>query len=114
MKTVSIIIPVFNGSRTLQRCLKSVLKQTYPDIEIIVVDDGSTDKSRNLAVSLLRKANKKKIITSSKNKGIELARKKGISNSHGDYIAFLDQDDYFLTSAVLTFRQIAISQSAHK
>lgn len=100
MKTVSIIIPVFNGSRTLQRCLKSVLKQTYPDIEIIVVDDGSTDKSRNLAVSLLRKANKKRIITSSKNKGIELARKTGIANAHGDYIAFLDQDDFLEDTAI--------------
>ena len=100
MKTVSIIIPVFNGSRTLQRCLKSVLSQTYPHIEIIVVDDGSTDKSRNLAERLLRKADKKDIITSSKNKGIESARKTGIANAHGDYIAFLDQDDFLEDTAI--------------
>lgn len=100
MKTVSIIIPVFNGSRTLQRCLKSVLSQTYPHIEIIVVDDGSTDKSRNLAERLLRKADKKDIITSLKNKGIESARKTGIANAHGDYIAFLDQDDFLEDTAI--------------
>ena len=65
------------------------------DITVLV-----TYRRSQVAVSLLRKANKKKIITSSKNKGIELARKKGISNSHGDYIAFLDQDDYLEYTAI--------------
>ena len=87
---VSVIIPVFNRENTIRRALDSVLKQTYQDIEIIVIDDGSTDKT----VSQLKDL-PIKLITQ-ENKGVSSARNRGIEASQGDFIAFLDSDDEWM------------------
>lgn len=93
MPLVSVIVPCFNRSSTIQRAIESVLDQTYSNIEIIVVDDGSTDDT----IDLLRKlySGNDKIIVYSKqeNGGVACARNVGIKRARGKYISFLDSDD---------------------
>lgn len=86
---ISVIIPVWNGAKYLEETITSVLDQTYENIEIVVVDDGSTDNSQELLLKF-----KHQITTvPQENKGIGTARNTGVKNATGDYLAFLDQDD---------------------
>lgn len=85
---VSAIIPVYNGDRYLAEALESILKQTYQPIEVIAVDDGSTDNSANIARSY-----KEVRYIYQPNQGVAVARNVGISHARGELIAFLDQDD---------------------
>lgn len=97
-KLVSIIIPCFNAQRWLAEAIDSCLKQTYPHIEIIVVDDGSTDKSLDII-----KSYKDQIIwVSGPNRGGNYARNKGFTLSKGKYIQYLDADDYILPEKIAT------------
>lgn len=86
----SIVIPVYNKARYIRHTLDSVLAQTLPNFEIIVVDDGSTDKSREIVESI--HSNKIRIIIQA-NSGVSAARNHGIRESQGKWIAFLDADD---------------------
>ncbi len=91
---VSIIIPVFNTSEFVGECLESLLNQTLTDIEIICVDDGSTDDS----LFILRKyaeVDKRIIVLTQQNKGAGVARNYGMSVAKGEYLSFLDSDDFF-------------------
>ena len=98
--TVSIIIPVYNGQRTIRRCLNSVLKQTYPDIEIVVINDGSTDNSRALIEEMLNSVPNKKVIHKKQNEGIEMARRTGLNMCSGELVTFIDNDDYLNINAI--------------
>lgn len=90
---VSVIIPVYNGESTIKRCIKSVLKQTYENInEIIVVDDGSIDCTRDI-VNNIAKNDLRIHYIYKKNGGVSSARNIGIKNAHSDYIMFVDCDD---------------------
>src|SRR5262245_25523218 len=92
--TVSVVMPVYNGSATIGRALDSVFSQTFKDIEVIVIDDGSTD---NLADSLAPfGGHRLQLLRHSSNKGEPAARNTGIRASGGRYIAFLDCDDEWL------------------
>lgn len=93
MKKVSIIIPMYNSEKYLHQCINSVINQTYKNIEIIVVDDHSTDDS----IKIINKIKDKriKLISIRKNKGVANARNTGIKKATGDYICFLDSDDYW-------------------
>ena len=86
---VSVIIPLYNGEKYIEETIKSVLSQTYAPVEIIVVDDGSTDKGADIARQY------PVILIQQKNKGISGARNTGINASKGEFIALLDQDDLF-------------------
>lgn len=97
---VSIIVPVYNAQRTLSRCLKSIMDQTYQNVEIVVVNDGSTDNSQAIIDRLLQNINNKIILKKTKNVGVEKARLTGLETSHGDYIAFVDADDYIEKDAI--------------
>ena len=90
---VSVIIPVYNAERYLRECLDSVINQTLQDIEIICVDDGSTDNSLALLKEYQEKDNRIKILEQ-ENKGAGAARNLGLQNSIGDYVIFFDSDDY--------------------
>lgn len=91
---ISVIIPVYNVSNYIERCLQSVLEQTYKDIEIIVVDDASPDNSMVKAHRLLKNVeNNVKIVSHPSNRGLSAARNSGVKNSTGDYLYFLDSDD---------------------
>lgn len=89
---VSVIIPTFNRSNYLQIAIESVLNQTYPSVELIVVDDGSTDGTREL---LQQKYSDRIIYLWQENQGESAARNKGLSIAKGKYVAFLDSDDFW-------------------
>ena len=90
---VSVVIPVYNVEQYLKECIDSVLNQTYSDYEIILVDDGSTDNSSKLCDDYLTVDNRIKVIHR-ENGGLSAARNTGMDAATGDYIYFLDSDDY--------------------
>jgi len=88
---VSVVIPVFNRENTVVVAVDSVLEQTYDNIEIIVVNDASTDNTENVLFDNYK--DKVKYLKNEKNMGVSFSRNKGIENANGEYIAFLDSDD---------------------
>lgn len=93
MPKISVIIPVYNANEYLRRCLDSVCNQTLKDIEIICVDDCSTDNSFEILQEYTKKYTNLKVIHCDKNGGESVARNIGLDNATGDYIAFVDNDD---------------------
>ena len=89
---VSIIIPIYNTSERLSGCLDSALNQTHRNLEIILVDDGSTDDSPAIIQTYAQKDSRIKVITQ-KNQGQSAARNRGLKQATGDFISFLDSDD---------------------
>ena len=92
-KLLSVIIPVYNVEKTLERCVTSVINQTYTNLEIILVNDGSTDNSLQICEKLKYKDSRIKVINK-KNGGLSSARNAGLDIMTGQYVAFLDSDDY--------------------
>ena len=90
---ISIIVPVYNVQKSLNRCIESLIAQTYTMLEIILVDDGSTDESGRLCDDWIARDSRVKVIHKS-NGGLSDARNAGIDASHGDYLSFVDSDDY--------------------
>lgn len=90
---ITVIIPAYNVEETIEDVIKSVLVQTYKNFEIIIIDDGSTDGTY-LIIKKLSELNSKINVYRQKNKGVSAARNKGISLAKGEYIYFLDGDDY--------------------
>ena len=93
MPKVSVIVPVYNVEKYLSRCLTSLVSQTLKDIEIIVVNDGSTDNSKDIILKY-QKNHKNIIYLEKKNGGLSDARNYGMKYAKGEFIAFLDSDDY--------------------
>jgi glycosyltransferase involved in cell wall biosynthesis len=93
--TISVVIPCFNGDRFIGEAIESVLAQSHSDIDLIVVDDGSTDTSRSVVEGFFDDG-RVRLIRHSENRGIAVARNTGIAESTSDYVAFLDQDDTWL------------------
>ena len=89
---VSIIVPIYNMENYLEKCIESIIEQSYKNIEIILINDGSTDKSEVICKKYKVKDNRIKVI-SSENKGVSSARNLGIEASTGEYISFIDPDD---------------------
>lgn len=98
--TVSFIIPVYNVEKFLTQCVTSVLQQTYKDIEVILVDDGSTDNSPALCDDFAKKDNRVKVIHK-KNGGLSDARNTGLKAALGEYVVFMDSDDFWDSNAHL-------------
>lgn len=90
---ISVIIPVYNTEQYLPRCVDSILAQTYSNIEILLIDDGSPDKSGDICDKYASKDNRIAVIHKD-NEGVNEARITGIERCHGEYVAFLDSDDY--------------------
>ena len=95
MVKVSFILPIYNVLPYLERCVQSLLCQTYKDFEIILVDDGSPDDSGKLCDELATRDERIRVIHQ-ENKGLSRARNTGIDNATGDYVIFVDSDDYWL------------------
>jgi glycosyltransferase involved in cell wall biosynthesis len=93
---ISVIIPVYNTAPYLRRCLDSVCSQTLPDIEIICVNDGSTDNSLDILNEYAAKDKRAKVINFPENKGVSAARNAGIDAAQGEYVGFVDSDDAVL------------------
>jgi glycosyltransferase involved in cell wall biosynthesis len=103
MANISVIIPVYNKEDTIVRAVESVLTQSLQPLEIIVVNDGSTDDSKN-KISSIRDERIK--IINQKNKGVSCARNAGIDNANGNYVAFLDADDEWLPDYLSTISSL--------
>lgn len=93
MIKISIIIPVYNVEKYINKCLDSILNQTLTDIEIIIINDGSNDKSLEICKQYSEK-DSRIILIDKKNEGVSVARNKGIEVSKGEYILFVDSDDW--------------------
>ena len=94
MPKISVIVPVYNVAEYVKGCLESVIAQTEKDIEIICVDDGSTDLSRQIIDEMARQDKRIKVIHQ-KNQGVSVARNTGLDYATGEFISFCDSDDYF-------------------
>ena len=92
---ISVIVPVYNVEKYLEKCIESILNQTYKNIEVILINDGSTDKSGEICEELVQRDIRVKVIHK-KNEGLSSARNEGIEKAIGEYIAFLDSDDYII------------------
>lgn len=99
-KTVSVIVPVYNAEQYLARCIDSVLKQTYQYIELILIDDGSKDKSPVICDTYRRLGHNIKVIHQS-NKGVSAARNTGLNLASGEYVTFVDADDALTSDAII-------------
>lgn len=97
---VSIIIPVYNDDLYLKECLDSCLAQVYQNIEIICVNDASTDRSLQILQSYKQKYNNIQVITYSQNRGVSYTRNRGLESANGKYIYFLDSDDFIKENAI--------------
>jgi len=97
-KKLSVIIPLYNVSNYVERAAKSIASQQHSDIEVVVIDDGSTDDSLNVCVSDL--ADVDTIVITQQNKGLSAARNAGIKAASGEYLLFLDGDDFLLPDAI--------------
>ncbi|MBQ0065927.1 MAG: glycosyltransferase family 2 protein [Firmicutes bacterium] len=93
MSKVSILVPVYNVENCLEKCLDSLINQTYKDIEIVVINDGSTDLSKKILDDYTEK-DKRIIVRNYKNSGIAITRNRALKYATGDYLMFVDSDDY--------------------
>ena len=100
---VSVIIPVYNASKYLKRCIESVLNQTYKNIELIAINDGSVDNSLTI-LECFAKNDSRMIVISKENEGVSKTRNVGLKLCKGEYICFLDSDDYFLPNYIETMK----------
>lgn len=91
---ISVVIPVHNGEKFLQTCLQSLVQQTYPDMEIIIIDDASNDETKAIAQKFVIKDKRFSVIENVQQRGTSLSRKKGVEAAKGEYIVFVDADDY--------------------
>ncbi len=94
MRKISIIVPVYNTEKYIGRCIESIQNQTYTNLEIILVDDGSKDDSLTICQKYAEKDSRIKVLHTKKNFGVSNARNMGIERSTGEYIGFIDSDDY--------------------
>ena len=93
MSLISVIVPVYNVENYLERCLDSILGQTFRDLEVILVDDGSEDRSGEICRSYARKDARIRYVRQ-ENGGLGRARNRGIQMAEGEFILFVDSDDY--------------------
>ena len=93
MPEISIIVPVYKVEKYLNRCIDSILAQSFPDFELILVDDGSPDKSGKICDDYAAKDSRVKVIHK-ENAGVSAARNSGLAMSSGSYIMFCDSDDF--------------------
>ena len=108
---ISIIVPVYNVEKYVEKCLISIINQTYKNIEIIIVNDGSVDNSKKICESLKKKDKRIKLYNI-KNIGLSGARNYGIEKSKGKYISFIDSDDYIDNNMIETLYNNLIKEKA--
>ncbi|HCT9179322.1 TPA: glycosyltransferase family 2 protein [Corynebacterium aurimucosum] len=110
MSLVSVIIPVYNVAEYVDSCLKGLLGQTYKDIEIVVIDDGSTDNTPEVCSEISRHDPRIRVINQA-NRGVSAARNKGVSEARGEYVCFVDGDD--IAHPKMVERLVRSLESAH-
>ena len=110
-KLVSIVVPVFNTAEFLDECLSSLENQSYQNIEVICINDGSTDSSPDI-LRRFCKRNQHFVLIETENRGLSLARNEGIARSSGEWLLFVDSDDVLVHNAVETLVKRAESYSS--
>lgn len=108
---ISVIIPTYNFSKYIVKCIESIQAQDYTNIEIIIINDGSTDNTQEILDHLQSKDPNLKIINK-KNEGVSIARNVGIENAKGEYIVFVDGDDYLSKDAISYLTSLVVSTSS--
>ena len=108
---ITIIVAIYNGEKYLNECIDSILNQNYSRLEIILVDDGSTDESGNICDKYLKKDKRVKVIHQ-KNGGVSVARNNALKISNGDYVCFIDQYDYIENDYVSYLLNLIIKNNA--
>ena len=101
---VSIIIPVYNGEKYLEECIESIRNQTYEDLEIIIVNDGSTDNSLNI-IKKIQEQDDRIVIIDKENEGVSVGRNTGLKKTTSDFIMFVDCDDTLEKDAIENFME---------
>lgn len=94
MEKISVIIPVYNVEKYIRKCLESVLEQTFSGLEIIIIDDGSTDESGNICDFYAKQDQRIHVFHNVNNQGLAAARNRGVREASAKYIGFVDSDDY--------------------
>lgn len=112
MPKVSVIVPIYNVEKYLEKCINSLLSQTLEDIQIILVNDGSKDNSGNIAKEYGKNNKGRVIYVEKENGGLSYARNYGLKYATGDFIAFLDSDDYIEKNAYEEMYNKAIEENA--
>ena len=107
---VSVIVPVYNVEPYLGPCLESLRAQTYPDLEVLLVNDGSTDGSRELCAAMAR-ADRRFHLIDQANAGVSAARNAGLARASGKYLQFVDGDDRLSPQATETLARIGVKKS---
>lgn len=113
MPKVSVVVTVYNVENYIRRCIESIQKQTFKDIEIIVVDDATPDNSMDIVEEIANSDNRIKNVRHEKNMGLMWARKTGYTAAQGEYITFCDSDDYLPTDALELLYKEAIYSEAN-
>ncbi len=108
---ISVIVPIYNVEKYLPECLESIINQSYKNLEILLIDDGSTDRCGEICKSYAKK-DKRIFIISQTNQGLSEARNVGIRNAKGKYLYFADSDDYLALDAIEMLYQAAVSTSS--
>ena len=111
MPVLSIIVPVFKAEQFLHKCVDSILGQTLQDLELILVDDGSPDKSGSICEAYAKKDSRVRVIHQ-QNAGVSAARNAGLAIASGDYVGFVDSDDWVAADMYETMHGAAVCCSA--
>ena len=106
---ISIIVPVYNSEKYIDKCLDSILNQTYKDLEIVLVNDGSNDQSLKILEKYALRDTRIKVVNQ-ENKGVAAARNTGLDNATGEYILYVDSDDWIENNMVE--RMVELSANA--
>ena len=108
---ISVIVPVFNTEEYLDKCLESIARQTFADLQIIVVDDGSTDGSGGICEAWAARDSRFQVIHQ-ENRGLSAARNRGIGMARGEYLCFVDSDDFLLPDCLETLLKLCADHGA--
>ncbi len=111
-KLITVIVPVYNVEQYLEHSIQSICNQTYTQLEIILVNDGSTDQSGDICNKLANKDTRIRVFNQ-KNQGVSVARNKGLDEASGDYIMFMDADDWLDADAIQTLYNLITEKNAH-
>ena len=111
MEKISVIVPVFRVEKYINRCINSIIRQEYQNIEIILVDDGSFDNSGKICDEYAKK-DERIVVVHQKNRGLSAARNCGIDISKGEYICFIDSDDWISSDYVSTLFGLIVNNDA--
>ncbi len=111
MPVFSVIVPIYNGEQYIHRCVDSILSQTFKDLELILIDDGSSDSCAKICDEYAFKDDRI-IVIHAKNKGVSAARNEGLAIASGDYLAFCDGDDFYKNDMLEKTYQTAVKYQA--